>query len=212
MTNARAVKSLAPPQLCDYLDGLSEPVVLRELGIIGGGAVRDFYAQAYPRDVDVFVRPGGASLTVAVALEGAGYVLEKDGSRVMTYRRAGYPSVQVCEWRFEDVRDLVAGFDFTVCQCAVTGRDVWASPFFRTDLNQKVLRLSHVASPLHTLKRAGRFIEAGYRPVPGMVAELAERIEHALRKASVAEAPSEAVKAVCDYAASGAPDLARGLR
>jgi hypothetical protein len=179
MTNAKAVKSPMPSALREYLDALTEPVQLRAMAIIGGGAVRDFYAQTYPRDVDCFVpQSQPADLTeIARALEQAGYKATTVTPRVTTFERNGSPNVQVCMWGYKDIRALIAGFDFTVCQCAVTKDDVWASPFFRTDLNQKVLRLSSCVSPLHTLKRASRFIDAGYRPAPGMLAELAEQIE-----------------------------------
>jgi len=156
-----------------------EDVAWWDASIIAGGFLRAFYAGEKPSDMDVYFR-------AHEALQGYEGLLEKDGwERTFGTERAdswvkGNHKIQTIKMIYGTPEEILEEFDFTVCQCALSGDRVYLAETFFEDLAARVLVFTGSRLPLSSLKRAFKYHRRGYHICDENIVKLAEDIAAAV--------------------------------
>lgn len=164
---------------------------------VGGGFIRATVAGEMPSDIDLFGDDPSLLLTLAELLRSR---RSGDGERVkihksknaITFLTAGRLPIQfITRWTFNTPADLVASFDFTVCQAAIwregdQPNSAWrseAGDAFYVDLAARRLVYTHPKREEEaggSLLRAFKFTKRGYsiqvNSLAGVVARLSAKV------------------------------------
>lgn len=166
--------------------------LMRDVQIsIGGGFIRETIAGQKPNDVDLF---GGNAETLKLAAKllaekREGRLIETDNA--LTLVTANRMPVQfITRWLFQDPREVIGSFDFTVCQAVVwfdKTTEKWASAIggdFYRDLAARRLQYTHPnrnEDAGGSLLRVRKFLARGYsiqaQSLSGVVARLALAVD-----------------------------------
>ena len=166
---------------------------------VGGGFVRATIAGEEPSDIDVFGHDKDFLLSVAKIL-----VDRRPGSRMHTSKNAitvitpnRLPVQFITRWTFDTGADLVASFDFTVCQAAVwrTGNQsnsAWACEIgerFYIDLAGRRLVYTRPVGEEEaggSLLRVLKYVKRGYSIQVTSLGDVIARLAYKVRESGVA--------------------------
>lgn len=159
---------------------------------VGGGFVRATIAGETPGDLDLFGGDPEFLLNVAHALlakrPNARMHKSKNAITIITPNRL---AVQfITRWVFNSPRDLVASFDFTVCQSALwrsgqASNDAWASCVGDRFYQDLAARRLYYTSPVReeeaggSLLRVIKYVKRGYTIQVGSLGRVVARIAEA---------------------------------
>lgn len=74
---------------------------------------------------------------------------------------------------FMTPEDIINYFDFTICQVVTDGEQVVLGPRTHYDIKHNILRFSGEINPKLAVRRFTKYLCRGYRPVDGMLAQIA---------------------------------------
>lgn len=136
-----------------------------------GGACRSFVDGQDPNDFDVFI-VGFADSTLKGPTLKEHLIAQYDLSweRIFTC-----PAGLLHSWKtpngkvqlitpreYRDIADMFQSFDFTICQAAFDGKDLYYTDEFWKDVTDRKLTLLKMTYPLATMNRMYRFKSYGY--------------------------------------------------
>ena len=194
MSIIRGIAELHPNDLQFVVTRIPKDIrsLLKDANVcIGGGFIRETIAGQKPNDVDLF---GGSVETLKLAAKllnekREGRLIETDNA--LTLVTANRMPVQfIMRWLFVDPREVIASFDFTVCQAVVWFDQLtekWMSAIgdsFYRDLAARRLQYTHPQRNEDaggSLLRVRKFLARGYsiqsQSFAGVVARLALAVE-----------------------------------
>ena len=164
----------ASPLAADDLAFLPEDLrrlidVLPEGAVIAGGALTDAVRNLPIKDVDVFFTEEVARQTLRKTLKDMGYkVAPNSPPGCQNLQRDGHLEVQLVNISrdYDEVADILDGFDFTACQLAVTGgQRLYYGPMTICDIIEGVINIHRLETdyPDVVERRVHRYMEKGYR-------------------------------------------------
>lgn len=153
-----------------------KPLITPTEGIwIAGGAIRQWFnGNEAPSDIDIF----GFSEEKLKAFEETtfkGFKKLVENAQLSSYSYHGQ-LVQVIKYDFyNNVADLLDSFDFSVCQFAWDGAEVYATQSAVISVLRKHLRVHKISKELaaDSLRRAFKYQRKGYEPCLGTIRDLA---------------------------------------
>jgi len=149
---------------------------------IMGGAVRSWYSNEPLKDIDVFAK---SSSKLEEFIEANGMSPKGNPSKYLlghtditdTYRIDG-TLIQIIKIHHPSVEEFFKIFDFTLCQFAFDGKDLWASMEAIIAVERKHLAVNELQSgyEVDSLRRAFKYAEKGYKPCLGTINDLAHAL------------------------------------
>ncbi len=148
---------------------------------IGGGAIRDSLINIRYTDIDIFgVSREKLDLFIENNLKDCKQVYNSD--LLKTYIK-GRDKIQVIYRFSESVESCLQRFDFTICQFAYDGKDVYCNPQALLDIYRKRIVINNLdASVLGSMKRLQKYIQKGYTICDGGLLQFAEKIRSATQE------------------------------
>lgn len=167
------------------VDQLTITQVLRELPKIGdgawlaGGALRRTLMGEEPdSDFDLFFHNDVRLNLYAVALEGRGFVRQRESEHHVHYRGrlAGQDrDVQLIRFTYyQTAEDVITSFDYTICQFATDGDDIVVGDFSLWDLARKRLAVHRITFPIASMRRLIKYTKQGFYACDGTLRDLLE--------------------------------------
>lgn len=155
--------------------------------IIGGGFIRAIIAGEQPSDIDIFSDTRDSAKKAADAL-----CAVRKGSRVITTDNAvtvlatdKLPVQFITRWTFDKPEDVIASFDFTVCQAAfwhAGPRGIWKGAVgdrFYTDLASRRLVYTQPVreeAAGGSMLRVMKYVRRGYNIQQASLAQIMARV------------------------------------
>lgn len=170
---------------------------------VGGGFIRSTVAGEVPSDIDLFGPDAKVLDSIAAILasrrEGVKTHKSKNAITLLTPNRL--PVQFITRWTFNNAEELVASFDFTVCQAAIwrsgnQSNDAWASSIgegFYIDLAGRRLVYTSPAREEEaggSMLRVLKFVKRGYSIQVSSLGAVMARMAAKLRDSSLATSES----------------------
>lgn len=176
--------------------------------MVGGGFVRATIAGETPNDIALFGPDAEFLKNVAhgLAAQRPGSKLHTSGNAIALLTPGRLPVRFITRWTFRDAAELVASFDFTVCQAAVWrskgGVAQWRSCIgerFYVDLAAR--RLTYTSpqrdeEPGGSLMRVLKYVKRGYSIQVTSLGAVIARLHVTARKTPLAETGEEGAASV----------------
>lgn len=183
-----------------------------KLLMVGGGFIRATIAGEVPSDIDLFgsskeFLEAVAQLLVATRNakgEGARIHKTKNAITVITPNRMAIQFIT--RWTFQNAQDLVASFDFTVCQAAVfrhgsKSNSPWGSSIGDRFYMDLAARRLHYTFPIREEEAGGsmlrvlKYVKRGYSIQVTSLGGVISRLTNAMEKSALAGTNPEIVLA-----------------
>ena len=148
---------------------------------VGGGYIRDMILGAKPSDIDVFGPDQSARDSF---IKNNGVRVKKSAKFMRTGCWHGTETpVQVIDRDFKDIADMISRFDFTVCQFAWDGKNVFATERALVDVARRRIQVANIQEgfELDSMRRLYKYMGKGFSVCANTLKEVAE----ALRRDSV---------------------------
>lgn len=135
--------------------------------IIAGGWLRDFFAGERPKDLDLFFENGEDLAKVETYLLEKGFREELRTDNAVSIVGRGLWGrtilVQLINYRFDTPEGHLAGFDFTVSQCALhKGEVISHKDFFEHLAGRKLVYTQEYKTPALMLRRLVKYTRKRY--------------------------------------------------
>lgn len=186
--------TLTPQDLAFVLSRLPRDLrdMVKDQGLqVGGGFIRETIAGGVVQDVDIFgptkERLEAAAAYLKVKREGAREHKTPNAITIVSPPRL--PVQFITRWLFTDASELVASFDFTVCQAAVwydTEAKAWASCIGESFYSDLAARRLVYTFPVReeeaggSMLRVRKFLARGYVVQAASLAGVISRIANAV--------------------------------
>lgn len=151
-----------------------EPILTPTSNVwIAGGAIRQWFCGEPKSDIDVFgVNEESLQRFITTKLTGAKKLTEQNHLSSFSYQGQ---LVQVIKYNYyNSINELFDSFDFSLCQFAWDGNDVYSTQNAIISVLRKHLRV-HKIDKKHasdSLRRAFKYQEKGYKPCHGTILDL----------------------------------------
>lgn len=159
------------------------PKITPSIGWIAGGAVRQWFSgQEKLSDIDVFFINDEAFNTYEKMLVDADFKLISQHKNAKTYRRHELIVQCITISSYSNVTELFDSFDFSVCQFAWNGEEVFATSEAIISVLRGHLGVHKISKTyaVDSLRRAFKYAKKGFYPCSGTI----EKIALALRELS----------------------------
>jgi hypothetical protein len=132
---------------------------------IAGGFIRSCYMGKPPKDMDIFFKDLNCLEMVEQRLRCLGYKRTKKTIFAITYCKED-KTIQLILNRVGNLEDILNQFDFTVCQAALIGENLYVAENFFEDIEQRKLVTTPAALNrwATTLERMFRYASYGFLP------------------------------------------------
>jgi hypothetical protein len=157
--------------------------------VVAGGHLMEVLAGLEPQDIDVWCVKTDAGVAYQAACEVtrvaitlpplAGHYAERVFPHSTVFESETLPNIAIHDFEYDDPEHILDGFDFTVCQIALTGSMFLVGPSTLSDITSR--RLAYNRSPverrtksfgMRDVERAERYIKKGFKPAPEMVEQV----------------------------------------
>lgn len=151
-----------------------EPILAPTTNVwIAGGAIRQWFCGENKSDIDIFgVNEDSLQQFISTKLVGAVKLTEQ--KHLSSYSYQGQ-LVQVIKYKyFNNISELFDSFDFSLCQFAWDGTNVYSTQIAIISVLRKHLRV-HKIDKNHasdSLRRAFKYQEKGYKPCHGTILDI----------------------------------------
>jgi len=179
--------------------GVQPPVNLIKGSWVAGGSIRSWYDGIPSDDIDVYFVNSNTRLAFLTANGLSEKNLERESKYADTYVvKIGKKShiIQAIKFYRSCVTELFSLFDFTICQFAWDGKDVFATVSAIRSSDKKHLTVNKVNDEfvLDTLKRAFEYHDRGYKLCLASMKDLIK---------AIAEVGPEAINHQVNYSSDG---------
>lgn len=130
---------------------------------VAGGAARKFwFDESLDTDIDIFFKTKEQFLNYECAI--AKFCKRISSTKYANTYLWNDIKVQLIKYRFfKDIESLLNDFDFTICQYAFDGQNMWYSQKSMNDSLSKILVFNNVKVPIQTLRRVIKFEKQGFK-------------------------------------------------
>lgn len=145
---------------------------------VAGGAIRDAILKEKHSDIDVFgINKEKLDLFIEKNLKGCKKVY--DTERLKTFHKNN-EKIQVIYFDYADINACLDSFDYTLCQFAFDGKDVYCNPQSLLDIFRKKITIHNidVKFTINSLRRIQKYIRKGYSICDGGLKQLVEHIRN----------------------------------
>lgn len=169
----------AESDLSKVLDALAWPAVTSKGPWIAGGALRRTLANTpLESDFDFFFRDADQLADFAVGLEKIGLIKTRETTHHVQY--SGYLAaaarqveIQCIRFRYYNTaEEVIASFDFTICQFAFDGERLTCGEYALWDLGRRRLVINRITYPVSTMRRLLKYTKQGFRACGGCLASI----------------------------------------
>ena len=157
--------------------------------VIAGGAVRDWimgiFSDKEPEitDIDLFFFSEEDRVKFQFALEAGGGEVAKDNERVTNVQYCGCLVQLIKSFTYESPEHVIATFDFSVSQFAVSPVDDELYFYFGTpslkDVKNRKLRINQITFPVSTMRRLLKYSRKGFYICNGVMLQVAHAVVRA---------------------------------
>ena len=148
---------------------------------LAGGALRRTIAgKPLTSDLDFFFRDQGTYDHARLLVEAKGLKLARENDFNQTWHAEldgkVLPVQLIKNWFYEDAERLIDSFDFTICQLAFDGEQLYLGPFTLWDIARHRLTMHKVNYGASTVRRLLKYTKQGYTACQGTFVTLLKQI------------------------------------
>ena len=169
-------------ELLNLFDFLPKPSKDR-MWIAGGAIRRAISNQPIDTDVDYFFKRRSKPFDFPEWFESINHeckiVRETDTNTTYEVRYDGTKTIKVQAIKinfYDSPKDLLDSFDFTICQFAYDGEDLYCGDYSLHDLGRKRLVINNISYPVASLRRLIKYTQQGYYACQGTMTRFLETI------------------------------------
>ena len=151
------------PILTDIINSSYSFSIIDPEGVwIAGGALREFYTVGkITKDIDLYFKNGDLfEIAKKHLLKNGGEITfeTKNGTKIK-YKNIYYDLIKIF---YSSPQECIDNFDFTVCSCACSIKDIYYHENFIEDLASKKLMFNNIIRPSSSMIRVVKYIKKGY--------------------------------------------------
>jgi len=141
---------------------------------IAGGCIRDSVDGKDFDDIDVF----GNTLNLASFIQNnlSGIDPSYNTDELKTYYKDGVKIQVIDKESTQTIDSCLDSFDYTICQFAYDGENIFCNPESLLHLKEKRLVMHKISFPYDTLRRLQKYINKGYSICNGGLKEIGDAI------------------------------------